>query len=557
MEQITPSIAQIEELLSEFETQYAGKTNMPLDWVSQYKTFQSHNITIENWNTFNTYIHNVLSDTKSSYEFIINSMNLLFDTFSTLNANDVEAFDSIQNIQDYLDTYKDIFESGVVYIANVNEDAPALSTLQEGQLVLTLKHATSQYIGGRTVTALQLFQVYNGIYKSVYTADLAYHDLIVKHEENVKAHATAIKVIQDILTALDVPNVVHFSDLHDVALSGDYSDLTNKPTIPTKVSDLTNDSGFITNAVSDLINYYTKSETLTKDEIIARIGAIKTIKFEIYASLDDITNPQTNVIYLIGTASPYTEYAYIEGLGEFEAIGSTAIDLSSYVQSDDTLNTNNIIVGGGDKKVKDSGYSVADSVDNNANKIPTNAAVLNEINKYHEVVEISGESGHIPLGVLDTPYRLIKDENNIYYRLVSFFVDIDLPYYFYQAMPANLTEDHLTNYFLIIQKFSTQYTFTKVKWELVLHNEFDELVDTIPTDVSYNKETQLVQLTHDGVPLGEGVTLDVKGFTPFFDGKGVVLGDVGHIDKDVVTKEYVDSAIANAGVSIYTPVREE
>ena len=87
------------------------------------------------------------------------------------------------------------------------------------------------------------------------------------------------------------------SDLASVALSGDYNDLENKPTIPTvndatltitrnnvsagtftansatdtsiniavptATSDLTNDSGFITNTVDDLANYYTKTETDT------------------------------------------------------------------------------------------------------------------------------------------------------------------------------------------------------------------------------------------------------------------------------------------------------
>lgn len=38
------------------------------------------------------------------------------------------------------------------------------------------------------------------------------------------------------------------SSLATVATSGDYDDLLNKPTIPTKTSDLTNDSGFITSA---------------------------------------------------------------------------------------------------------------------------------------------------------------------------------------------------------------------------------------------------------------------------------------------------------------------
>ena len=38
------------------------------------------------------------------------------------------------------------------------------------------------------------------------------------------------------------------SDLAAVATSGSYNDLSNKPTIPTKTSELTNDSGFITSA---------------------------------------------------------------------------------------------------------------------------------------------------------------------------------------------------------------------------------------------------------------------------------------------------------------------
>ena len=38
------------------------------------------------------------------------------------------------------------------------------------------------------------------------------------------------------------------SDVSDVGLSGDYDDLINKPTIPTATSQLTNDSGFITSS---------------------------------------------------------------------------------------------------------------------------------------------------------------------------------------------------------------------------------------------------------------------------------------------------------------------
>ncbi len=46
---------------------------------------------------------------------------------------------------------------------------------------------------------------------------------------------------------MSVPYALH-AETAGNAFSGDYNDLTNQPTIPTNTSDLTNDSGFITNA---------------------------------------------------------------------------------------------------------------------------------------------------------------------------------------------------------------------------------------------------------------------------------------------------------------------
>lgn len=52
-----------------------------------------------------------------------------------------------------------------------------------------------------------------------------------------------------IVSALNnINNKANTADLAAVAFSGSYNDLTNKPTIPAKISDLTNDSGFITSA---------------------------------------------------------------------------------------------------------------------------------------------------------------------------------------------------------------------------------------------------------------------------------------------------------------------
>jgi len=56
----------------------------------------------------------------------------------------------------------------------------------------------------------------------------------------------------------DLDNYTRTNRLGAVALTNDYDDLDNKPvipTVPTKTSDLTNDSGFITKAVNNLENY--------------------------------------------------------------------------------------------------------------------------------------------------------------------------------------------------------------------------------------------------------------------------------------------------------------
>lgn len=54
---------------------------------------------------------------------------------------------------------------------------------------------------------------------------------------------------------------------------------------PTKTSDLTNDSGFITNSVSNLTNYYKKSETYTQSEVN---GLLNTL--DIPTKTSDLTN---------------------------------------------------------------------------------------------------------------------------------------------------------------------------------------------------------------------------------------------------------------------------
>lgn len=64
------------------------------------------------------------------------------------------------------------------------------------------------------------------------------------------------------------------------------------------------------------------------------LADITGIDFEIVSTLP--ASGEKGVIYLVGAASPYDEYIWVEptgGTAHFEQIGSTSIDLSGYVQA--------------------------------------------------------------------------------------------------------------------------------------------------------------------------------------------------------------------------------
>ena len=101
---------------------------------------------------------------------------------------------------------------------------------------------------------------------------------------------------------------------------------------------------FVTSSTNSLINYYLKSETYSQSEVNSLISAIETTHFEVYANLSDITNPQSNVLYLVGpvieTGSDKYEI-YIYSNNQFVKIDDTSIDLSGYATTTDLQNAIN------------------------------------------------------------------------------------------------------------------------------------------------------------------------------------------------------------------------
>lgn len=107
---------------------------------------------------------------------------------------------------------------------------------------------------------------------------------------------------------------------------------SNKMTTQADIAD------FITRAVNDLVNYYTKSETYSQTEVNNLIGALHQFHFEIYATLP--ATGDGSVLYLIGPtgtgSDKYEEYVWANNT--WTKIGDTTIDLSGYVTTE-ALNT--------------------------------------------------------------------------------------------------------------------------------------------------------------------------------------------------------------------------
>ena len=108
-------------------------------------------------------------------------------------------------------------------------------------------------------------------------------------------------------------------------------------------------SNFITKSVDDLLNYYLKSETYTKQEVQTLIDAVKQFTYEVVQTLPTATADTMHKIYLVPSADPQAqnvkdEFITIDNGTEsqtrytWEQIGSTAIDLSGYVTTT-ALNT--------------------------------------------------------------------------------------------------------------------------------------------------------------------------------------------------------------------------
>ena len=179
-----------------------------------------------------------------------------------------------------------------------------------GHLIIELTDGTTLDAGALPVgtmdTALSATSE-NGVQNKVITAAL-------NGKQNILAAGTGVTI-----DTTDPANP-------EISANVDYTNLINKPT---KLSDFTNDQGFIDNTVNNLTNYYLKTETYTQSEVNDLISNLASLSVEIVETLptEDIS---TTTIYLVnvpGTTN-YAQWMYINNT--WSNIGNTSVDLTNY-----------------------------------------------------------------------------------------------------------------------------------------------------------------------------------------------------------------------------------
>ena len=155
---------------------------------------------------------------------------------------------------------------------------------------------------------------------------------------NLKADKTSIPTIPTKVSAFT--NDAGYLTEHQ-SLS-DYAKKTDIPVIPTKLSAFNNDEGFIKNTVTDLVNYYKKSETYTQAEVNELISKIPKFAIDVVDELP-ASEISLTTVYLVKTSETadnmYTEYIYVNNV--WEKLGEQKVDLTDYYtknQIDNFLN---------------------------------------------------------------------------------------------------------------------------------------------------------------------------------------------------------------------------
>ena len=160
-------------------------------------------------------------------------------------------------------------------------------------------------------------------------------------------------------TSAHAPSNAQANVIESVKVNGTALSVSSKAvnvTVPTKTSELTNDSSFTTMSAVEGKGYQTSSQvnsivtgkgyqTASQVQTLINnaVSGITGIEFSVVSSLP--STGAKGVIYLVahahGTGDSYDEYIWLSDSSKFEKIGNTDIDLSAYLKSSDVTELTN------------------------------------------------------------------------------------------------------------------------------------------------------------------------------------------------------------------------
>lgn len=184
--------------------------------------------------------------------------------FDLLNATVGNTYSLSVKVFSYLgESVKTVLDGIIDEVEDVKEDIGDLEDLEtedKTSLVNAINEAASSGGGGSidTLTDVELTNLSNGQVLTYDSTDEVWKNVTLGGGGSVTIDSalsnTSENPVQNKVITTALNGKADLSDLSAVATSGNYTDLINKPTIPTKTSELTNDSGFITSAPVTSVN---------------------------------------------------------------------------------------------------------------------------------------------------------------------------------------------------------------------------------------------------------------------------------------------------------------
>lgn len=153
---------------------------------------------------------------------------------------------------------------------------------------------------------------------------------------NNKANKSELSAVDTRVSELEKDNATNKTNINNLGnTKADKKDVIELQNNKADKSEIPFVGNFITKAVNDLVNYYTKEETYTQVEVRQLVSAIPKFSVEVVTGFP--TNPSETTIYLLKTSETetrnlYTEYIFVNGI--WEKLGTQTLDLSGYVTTE-------------------------------------------------------------------------------------------------------------------------------------------------------------------------------------------------------------------------------